>query len=89
MPGWLHSGLLSRKLQGTLRSPTFTLSENHVHLLTYGRDVRINLVVDNFKIIKNPIYGGLTRNLNNEEPHWEVFNVSMWKGLRRTLKSPT
>lgn len=80
LPGWLHSGLLSRKLQGTLRSPTFTLSENHVHLLTYGRDVRINLVVDNFKIIKNPIYGGLTRNLNNEEPHWEVFNVSMWKG---------
>ena len=63
-----------------LRSPTFTLSENHVHLLTYGRDVRINLVVDNFKIIRNPIYGGLTRNLNNEEPHWEVFNVSMWKG---------
>ena len=80
LPGWLHSGLLSRKLQGTLRSPTFTLSENHVHLLTYGRDVRINLVIDNFKIIKNPIYGGLTRNLNNEEPHWEVFNVSMWKG---------
>ena len=37
-------------------------------------------MVDNFKIIKNPIYGGLTRNLNNEEPHWEVFNVSMWKG---------
>ena len=80
LPGWLHSGLLSRKLQGTLRSPTFTLSENNVHLLTYGRDVRINLVIDNFKIIKNPIYGGLTRNLNNEEPHWEVFNVSMWKG---------
>ena len=73
LPGWLHSGLLSRKLQGTLRSPTFTLSENHVHLLTYGRDVRINLVIDNFKIIKNPIYGGLTRNLNNEEPHWDCL----------------
>ncbi len=80
LPGWLHSAKLSRKLQGTLRSPTFTLSENHVHLLTMGRDVRINLVVDNFKIIRNPIYGSLTRNLNNEEPHWEVFNVSMWKG---------
>ena len=80
LPNWLHSAKLSRKLQGTLRSPTFTLSENHVHLLTMGRDVRINLVVDNFKIIRNPIYGGLTRNMNNEEPHWEVFNVSMWKG---------
>mgnify|MGYP000400887249 CR=1 FL=1 len=49
--GWLHSGLLGRKLQGTLRSPTFTLTENHVHLLALGSDGRINLVIDNFKII--------------------------------------
>ena len=78
--GWLHSGLLGRKLQGTLRSPTFTLTENHVHLLALGSDGRINLVIDNFKIIRNPIYGGLTRRVNNEAPHWETFNVAMWKG---------
>ena len=78
--GWLHSGLLSRKLQGTLRSPTFTLTENHLHLLVLGSDVRINVVVDNFKIIRNPIYGGLTRRVKNEAPHWQTFNLSMWKG---------
>ncbi len=80
LPGWLHSGLLSRKFQGTLRSPTFTISENFIHLLTSGADVRMNVVVDNFKIIRNPIYGGLTRHVKNEKPHWVTFNLGMWKG---------
>ncbi|MBC8325997.1 MAG: PSD1 domain-containing protein [Verrucomicrobia subdivision 3 bacterium] len=78
--GWLHSGLLGRKFQGTLRSQTFEISENHIHLLALGRDVRVNVVIDNFKIIQNPIYGGNTRTLNNEQPHWVTFNVAMWKG---------
>ena len=72
--------MLSRKLQGTLRSPTFTLTENHLHLLMLGSDMRINVIVDNFKIIRNPIYGGLTRRVKNEAPHWQTFNLSMWKG---------
>jgi hypothetical protein len=78
--GWLHSGLLGRKFQGTLRSQTFEITENHIHLLALGRDVRVNVVIDNFKIIQNPIYGGNTRTLNNEQPHWVSFNVAMWKG---------
>ena len=77
---WLHSGLLSRKFQGTLRSPTFTISENFIHLLALGADVRMNVVIDNFKIIRNPIYGGLTRHIKNEKPHWVTFNLGMWKG---------
>ncbi|MDC0218767.1 PSD1 and planctomycete cytochrome C domain-containing protein [Verrucomicrobia bacterium] len=78
--GWLHSGLVGRKFQGTIRSQTFEITENHIHLLALGRDVRVNVVIDNFKIIQNPIYGGNTRTLNNEQPHWVTFNVAMWKG---------
>jgi hypothetical protein len=78
--GWLHSGLMGRKFQGTLRSATFKITGNHIHLLALGRDVRVNVVIDNFKIIQNPIYGGNTRTLNNEQPHWLTFNVAMWKG---------
>jgi hypothetical protein len=77
---WLHSGLMGRKFQGTLRSQTFEITEKHIHLLALGRDVRVNVVIDNFKIIQNPIYGGNTRTLNNEQPHWVTFNVTMWKG---------
>jgi len=78
--GWLHSGLLSQKYQGTLRSSTFKISENHIHIAALGVDVRINVVVDNFKIIRNPIYGSLTRHIKNENPHWVTFNLGMWKG---------
>ena len=78
--GWLHSGLMGRKFQGTLRSQTFEITENHIHLLALGRDVRVNVVIDNFKIIQGPIYAGNTRTLNNEQPHWVTFNVAMWKG---------
>ena len=77
---WLHSGLMSRKFQGTLRSPTFKISENFIHILAFGTDVRFNVVVDNFKIIRNPIYGSLTRHIKNDKPHWVTFNLGMWKG---------
>ena len=77
---WLHSGLMSRKFQGTLRSPTFKISENFIHIMAFGMDVRFNVVVDNFKIIRNPIYGSLTRHIKNDKPHWVTFNLGMWKG---------
>jgi len=80
LSGWFHSGLLSRKFQGTLRSPSFTISENFIHILALGADVRFSVVVDNFRIIRNPIYGGLTRHVKNEKPHWVTFNLGMWKG---------
>ena len=80
LPGWLHSGLLSRKFQGSLRSPTFNISENFIHILALGMDVRFNVVVDNFKIIRNPIYGSLSRHVKNDNPHWVTFNLGMWKG---------
>lgn len=79
LPGWLHSGLLSRKFQGSLRSPTFRITDNFIHILAVGMDVRFNVVVDNFKIIRNPIYGSLSRHVKNENPHWVTFNLGMWK----------
>ena len=84
--GWLHSGLLAPKLQGTLRSPTFDLTGSFLHCLVAGKDVRLNVVVDNFKIIRDPIYGGLTRGLGKDTPHWVTFNVAMWKGHRCYLE---
>tara|TARA_B100000614_G_scaffold262507_1_gene296438 strand:- start:1330 stop:4176 length:2847 start_codon:yes stop_codon:yes gene_type:complete len=77
---WLHGALVSRKFQGTLRSPTFTIAQNFIHILALGTDVRFNVVVDNFKVIRNPIYGSLTRNIKNDKPHWVTFNLGMWKG---------
>ncbi len=79
-PGWWHSGLLAPRFQGTLRSPTFELGMPYLHCLVAGKDARLNVVIDNFKIIRSPIYGELSRGLGRETPHWISINLAQWQG---------
>lgn len=81
-----HSGAPSRRLQGALRSPTFELRQPYIHLLAAGRECRINLFIDNFTMIRNPIYGGLKKYLNTDAPQWITIDVSMWQGHRAYLE---
>ena len=84
--GWMHSGFFSRRLQGVLRSPVFTVEKRYVHIRAAGQDARINLVLENFHLIRAPIYGGLKHELKIDEPHWQVFDLEMWKGRRAYLE---
>jgi mono/diheme cytochrome c family protein len=81
-PGMAHSGLVSDRLQGVLRSRTFVLEKPFVHVRAEGKGGRINLVVDGFEKIRDPIYGGLTKGVDSAEPRWYTMNVSMWLGHR-------
>src|SRR5262249_56516287 len=56
-PGLAHSALVSGRLQGALRSPTFVLSKKQIHYRVSGRQGRINLIVDGYHLIREPIYG--------------------------------
>lgn len=40
-----HSGRWAPNLQGTLRSPTFTLTHDHLHLRVAGRSGRVRLII--------------------------------------------
>jgi len=80
--GWKHSGALSRKFEGALRSPTFTLDQRYLHILASGRGSRLNVVIDNFIVIQDPIYGTLKRKIDHEEPRWTTIDLDMWKGHR-------
>ncbi len=84
--GWMHSGLVSNRLVGVLRSPTFTISAKHVHIRAAGRDGLLRLVVDGFDKIRSPIYGGLSHHVNSEAPAWVSIDVSMWDGHRGYLE---
>ncbi|HEU5118744.1 MAG TPA: DUF1553 domain-containing protein, partial [Isosphaeraceae bacterium] len=81
-PGVAHSGLVSDRLFGVLRSPTFTLERPYLMFRARGRDGRLNLVVDGFEKIRSPIYGGLTISVNSDDWRWYVMNVTMWTGHR-------
>jgi hypothetical protein len=78
--GMAHSGRLSNRLEGVLRSPTFTIEHPFLHFQAAGRGTRINLVIDGFTIIRNPIYGGLSIELKGDRPVWRTMDLSMWQG---------
>jgi hypothetical protein len=82
----LDSHLLSARLQGVLRSPTFTITNRYLHILAAGRSSRINVPVDNFTMIRDPIYGGLKQVLNNEHFHWLTIDLGMWQGHRAYIE---
>jgi lysophospholipase L1-like esterase len=76
-----HSGLLSGRLEGVLRSRTFAIEKNFVLYHTAGKGAKINLIVDSLRLIQNPIYGGLTISLDSPETmKWHVQDVSKWIG---------
>ena len=55
-----RSDTVLTSLQGALRSPTFIITKKKIHFRAEGKDVRINLILDGFQLIRDPIYGGLT-----------------------------
>ena len=85
--GIAHSGSLSPRLRGVLRSPDFPLDRRRVWVRTAGKDTRIRLVIDEFHFIQNPIYGGLQIGAGKpEQPGWQEFHVEMWQGHRAYLE---
>jgi hypothetical protein len=77
-----NSGSISRKLEGVLRSPTFTIQKRYAHILASGAGCRVNVRVDNFTMIRDPIYGGLKQSLDREPLHWLTVDLETWKGHR-------
>jgi len=80
--GVAHSGLISKKLRGTLRSPTFKITEPTISYRMAGEaGAKVNLIIDGFQLIRNPIYGGLTQSPKGSGDFtWYRQNVSKWVG---------
>ncbi|WP_406697046.1 PSD1 and planctomycete cytochrome C domain-containing protein [Singulisphaera sp. Ch08] len=79
-PGQAHSGLVSNRLEGVLRSRTFSLEKRYIHCLASGRRGRLNVVIDGFEKIRSPIYGGLTLEVESDQPRWFSIDTEMWAG---------
>lgn len=57
LPGTIaHSGRWAPNLQGSLRSPTFTLTHDHLHLRVAGRGGRVRLIIARYGLREfNPL----------------------------------
>ena len=71
---------VSSRLAGALRSPSFTIEHDYITVRAAGKQSLIRIVIDNFQLIRYPIYGGLEVSVNDEEMKEYLFDVSMWKG---------
>jgi len=87
----LEEGKASSKLYdtgifGTLRSNNFILDQGFIGIRAQGKESTIRIIIDNFQLIQNPIYGNLSKNINN--PKWDnyVFDVSPWKGHKAYIE---
>jgi hypothetical protein len=85
--GLAHSGLVSGKLQGALRSRTFTIDKKYIWYAVSGRGGRVNLIIDGFQQIRDPIYGGLTFVPPADDRFtWHRQDVGMWLGQRAYIE---
>ena len=82
----VNDAAISRRLQGALRSKTFQIQQRFVHVLVGGRASRAKVCIDNFTMIRDPIYGGLKKQLNWDEFRWVTFDLEMWQGHRAYLE---
>jgi len=82
----VNDAVISRQLEGWLRSPGFVIHQRYVHILAAGRESRIRICVDNLTMIRDPIYGGLMKGLDREKPGWLTFDVTMWPGHRAFIE---
>jgi hypothetical protein len=86
-PGGADSGDLSPRLQGDLRSASFTIDKKFVHVLVAGRGGKVNLVIDGYTLIMNPMYGKLSVAPANDRLTWRTIPVDRWVGHRAFLEA--
>jgi cytochrome c553 len=96
--GFAHSGLIAGRLEGTMRSRTFTIDRRYIHIRARriggrpnpGRALKngqLHLIVDGFQYIKNPLHGGLTINVANDgQWRWYRYDVSKLPGSRAYIE---
>ncbi len=80
--GKASSKILSKGIQGALRSPNFIINDSFLIVKAKGKDSDIRVIIENFQLIQAPIYDGLEKRVNNEAWREYRFDLSMWQGQK-------
>ncbi len=77
-----NSALNGRRMEGALRSPTFTIDKDYILVNVAGQRGRLRIIVESFQVIRDPLYGFLGHTIDNPEPQWRTIDLRMVKGRR-------
>ena len=79
-PPVVTSRKIATGIFGALRSPNFTVTHDYLTVMAAGEASSIRLIADNFQLIQYPIYGGLSRELNDPDMRLYTLDLRMVKG---------
>ena len=71
---------------GALRSPNFTIDSDFVGIKARGKQSTLRIVIDNFQLIQNPIYGNLQQGVDDADWRNYTFDVSPWIGHKAYIE---
>lgn len=84
--GMASSRYLALGMPGALRSPTFTLDMDSIHVVAAGRGSVIRIIVDNFQLINPPIFQTIQAKVESSMLSTYRFGVNLWKGRKAYIE---
>ncbi len=84
--GKASSHQLAKGIYGALRSPNFTIDKNFIGIKAMGENATVRVIIDNFQLIQNPIYGELDKKINSKAWKNIKFDLSPWKGHKAYIE---
>jgi len=90
-PGVAHSGLLSQRMQGVLRSPTFTIKNRNILYRLAGVNAQVRLIVDGYfmDVFNGLLFRGFSFKLNTDGEfrwHTQSQDVGRYIGHRAHIE---
>lgn len=84
--GKASSRIVGTGVFGALRSPNFVIDKDFIGVRALGKSSTIRIIIDNFQLIRYPIYGGIEQKVDS--PGWKdfVFDVKLWKGHKAYIE---
>lgn len=82
----ISSKSVGKGVQGVLRSPNFEIPTDKITVRAAGKNSSVRLIMNNFQMIQNPIYGELDKTVDGEEMKHYTMEVSMWRGRSAYLE---
>lgn len=73
--GYASSRRLAPGIMGALRSPNFTIKHDSIAVRARGVNGTIRIIVDNFQVIRYPLYGSLEQVA--DKPEWKTYILDL------------
>ena len=84
--GFASSRYYGTGIPGALRGPNFIIEHDSMVVRARGQHGIVRLIVDNFQLIQNPLWGGLEAKVNDSSWQTYTFDLTLAQGSKAYLQ---